>query len=67
MIEPTTHIHVLSQSLQVLRELLEIPNEQWDEWTLLRADAHLHAIKTSSEALKDWCAAKEFVRKLEQA
>ncbi len=64
MIQPTTHIHVLSTSLAVLSELLEIPNEDWDEFVLIRAHAHLSAIQTSSEALKDWCAAKQFTLNL---
>jgi hypothetical protein len=66
-VHPTTHIHCISTSLQVLRELNEVSRDEWDDFTLMRALAHLHAINASSNALKDWCAAKAFVQKLEQA
>jgi hypothetical protein len=62
LIEPQTHIHVISQSLEVLREILELPEQ--DEFSLMRAHAHLSAIKHSSEKLKEWAKAKQFIDRL---
>lgn len=62
MIEAQTHVHVISCSMEVLREILELPEQ--DEFSLMRAHAHLTAIKHSSEKLKEWAAAKAFVAKV---
>lgn len=60
-VHPTTHLHCLSQSIQVLRELLEIPKEEWDEFTFLRALAHLHAVQQSAIGIRDYRRTKDFV------
>lgn len=60
MIDPLTHIHVISCSLQVLREILELPEQ--DEFSLMRAQAHMQAIADSSRWLKQWCDGQAFVR-----
>jgi hypothetical protein len=62
VINAQTHIHVISCSLQVLREIVQLPEQ--DEFSLMRALAHMQAINDSSRWLKEWADGREFIRKV---
>jgi len=63
MTDPLTNLYCVSRSLEVLREMLEIPRDQWDDGTFLRAHAHLSVVRDNAKELAEWCKYKDFMKK----